>query len=133
MPSLVLFEEYDIMTSSDEEPVDDCDTVQRNNEDPDLGDKPEDRPNKTVAETEPGDNTDSNVEKDKDKMLRDGTNEPVLFFHTWYTDKKGVFRKRRKKNWKVAARKQFQGYFHCKGSKVRSTMVKPSPPSPEGL
>ena len=109
MPSLVLFEEYDLMTSSDEEPVDDCDTVQRNNEDPDLGDKPEDRPNKTVAETEPGDNTDSNLEKDK--MLRDGNNKPVLFFHTWYTDKKGVFRKRRKKKLEGCCQKTVPGVF----------------------
>ena len=86
-------------------------------------------------ETTHPDKENTETEKPEAKKAKsDRPVEPVVFFHTWYTDKKGVFRKRRKPNWKVAARKQFGGYFHSRGSKVRSTMTNPAPSSePEGL
>ena len=137
MPSLAIFDEFDLTSSSDEEHVDDLDTQPRK----DHGDSDRvEEGQRTVArrskdETQHPDKENTETETPEAKKAKsDKPVEPVVFFHTWYTDKKGVFRKRRKPNWKVAARKQFGGYFHSRGSKVRSTMTTPAPSSePEGL
>ena len=158
MPSLAIFDEFDLTSSSDEEHVDDLDTqprkdhgdsdrveegqrtVARRSKDETQHPDKEKEGQRTVArrskdETQHPDKENTETETPEAKKAKsDKPVEPVVFFHTWYTDKKGVFRKRRKPNWKVAARKQFGGYFHSRGSKVRSTMTTPAPSSePEGL
>lgn len=137
MPSLAIFDEFDLPSSSDEEHVDDRDNQprkdRRDSRRVEEGGRTVARWNKDETKHPDKENTETETPEAK-KAKSDRPVEPVVFFHTWYTDKKGVFRKRRKPNWKVAARKQFGGYFHSRGSKVRSTMTNPAPSSgPEGL
>ena len=51
--------------------------------------------------------------------------EPSYPNNRWYTDKKGVFRKRRKKSWKVAARKSMKNFLFNGGTATRVTMAAP--------
>ena len=51
--------------------------------------------------------------------------EPSVFNCTWYKDKNGVTRRRKKKNWKVAARKSMKNFLYSGGATTRVTMVVP--------
>ena len=128
MPSLAMFDKFDLLTSSDDDDSLGYTEIMESMTSSDYEDSPDSEAEKEISDAAlhapktaykkppPAPGPEEEVGWPKPKARPTKANEESRFY-----DRNGDPKKRKKHTWKVTARKKFKGYLNGRRSKVPST------------